>query len=92
MLTMQFALLIIFTSTKVDNQRKEASMEKIKKIVDRDKLKVEMLKKKMTQEEVAQMLGISRASLSSKMIYRSEFDEAQLYVLYKNFGPSIFLK
>ncbi len=67
-------------------------MEKIKKIVDRDKLKLEMTKKKLNQEDLAKILGISRSNFASKMTYVSEFDEAQLYVLYKTFGQSIFLK
>lgn len=67
-------------------------MVKINKIINRDALEVELAKRKMSHKDAADLLGISDSTYSLKINQQRDFKETEIYILYKNFGTSIFLK
>jgi len=67
-------------------------MESIKKIIDRNSLRAEMARNKISREKLADLLKISTSNVDKKMAYTSDFTEEQIYVLYNAFGSAIFLK
>lgn len=67
-------------------------MESIKKLIDRDSLRAEMARNKISREKLADLLKVSASNIDKKMAYSSDFTEEQTYILYKVFGTTIFLK
>lgn len=64
----------------------------VKRIIDRDKLKVRTYEKGYNFTYLAKILNITRATMSGKMVGRCAFNESEIYQLYKIFGTKIFAK
>lgn len=62
----------------------------MKYYIDRDKLRLELFKRNMTQEQVAKYLNIDRVSFNNKLNKRTFFNEEEICKLKNKFGKSIF--
>lgn len=60
-------------------------------LINRDKIRGIMAEKRLTQEDVSDYLGISRASFNYKMTCKVEFTEEEIAKLRNRFGDIIFL-
>lgn len=60
-------------------------------LIDRDKLKAEMLLKHVRIPDMCEYLRISDASWHNKMSGRTEFTESEVSLLVSKFGNVIFL-
>lgn len=59
-------------------------------LINRDKLRGCMAEQRTTQEEIADFLGITRASMNNKMTRKTDFNEKEITLLRKKFGDIIF--
>lgn len=59
-------------------------------MIDRIKLRTEMFKKKDTITKLANILNISRVSLSRKINSKCYFDEKEIDILTKRYGNIFF--
>lgn len=60
-------------------------------LIDREALKAEMKKRRMTFAEIAVLLGISRMTLRKRMYRQCEFTESECFHLRSVFGTRILV-
>lgn len=58
--------------------------------LDRQKLRVEMVKRNIKTKELAEKLGIAYTTLTLKLNNKRKFTEAEVSTLFNIFGKSIF--
>ena len=61
-------------------------------LIDRLKLKGQIVEKQINQSELANKLGVSRETYYSKLNGKTEFKESEIVILKKVFGDYIFLR
>ena len=59
-------------------------------LVDRTKLRIEMIKRNMKSKQLAEKLGIDCSSLSLKLHGKRSFSETEISTLTSLFGKVIF--
>lgn len=60
-------------------------------LIDRKALRAEMKKRRMTFEEIAGLLGISRMTLRQRMAGRWQFTESECFCLRSIFGTRVLV-
>lgn len=58
--------------------------------INRVELKAQLVRKNMTASDLAEVLGISRQSLSLRMTEKADFSESEIKTLKEQFGEVIF--
>ena len=59
-------------------------------LINRDKLRGKMAEVKMSQTCLASNLNITPSALTRKMKSSTDFNENEIYIMYKLFGSNIF--
>lgn len=63
----------------------------MEEFINRKKIRVKLLENDLLQEDLSELLGISRQNLSLKMNGKRSFSEQEIAVLVKKFGTDIFI-
>lgn len=60
------------------------------RLINRDELRAQMIRKHFSREELSKHLDISLRSLNDKILGNRDFKESEIYLLISLFGSSIF--
>lgn len=59
-------------------------------LVDRTKIKIEMIKRKIKSKDLANKLNLDKSTFSLKINGKRNFSENEIAILYSIFGTTIF--